>query len=47
MFHIDNLVKGRKDKKNKKKKRNKTLSREITIAQAEQQMFGGYFKVCL
>ena len=37
--------KGRSNKKNKKKKRPKSLSREITMAQAQQQMFGAYFKV--
>lgn len=36
--------KGRSNKKNKKKKRPRSLSREITLAQAQQQMFGAYFK---
>lgn len=37
--------KGRSNKKNKKKKRLRTLGKEITLAQAQQQMFGGYYKV--
>ncbi|KAL5004056.1 hypothetical protein ScPMuIL_017512 [Solemya velum] len=36
--------KGRSNKKNKKKKRLRTLGKEITLAQAQQQMFGGYYK---
>uniref|UniRef100_A0A0B7AAS0 Protein MAK10 homolog n=1 Tax=Arion vulgaris TaxID=1028688 RepID=A0A0B7AAS0_9EUPU len=36
--------KGRSSKKNKKKKRTKTLTRELTLAQAYQQMFCGYYK---
>ncbi|KAL8598019.1 hypothetical protein ACOMHN_011444 [Nucella lapillus] len=39
--------KGRSNKKNKKKKRPKSLSREITLAQAQQQMFGAYFKAVM
>lgn len=42
---IDSQQKGRSNKKNKKKKRIKTLNKEITLAQAGQQMFGGYYKV--
>lgn len=40
----DMSQKGRSSKKTKKKKRTKTLARELTIAQAYQQMFGGYYK---
>ncbi|ESO92094.1 hypothetical protein LOTGIDRAFT_202629 [Lottia gigantea] len=40
----DTSQKGRSNKKNKKKKRTKTLSKEINLAQAQQQMFGGYYK---
>ncbi|XP_021369661.1 N-alpha-acetyltransferase 35, NatC auxiliary subunit-like isoform X1 [Mizuhopecten yessoensis] len=43
----DNQQKGRNNKKNKKKKRTKTLNKEITMAQAEQHMFGGYYKAVL
>ncbi|XP_005091639.1 N-alpha-acetyltransferase 35, NatC auxiliary subunit isoform X2 [Aplysia californica] len=39
----DMTQKGRSSKK-KKKKRTRTLTRELTIAQAYQQMFGGYYK---
>ena len=44
-FLVSDQQKGRSNKKNKKKKRPKSLSREITLAQAQQQMFGAYFKV--
>ncbi|KAK3101940.1 hypothetical protein FSP39_007523 [Pinctada imbricata] len=40
----DNQQKGRSNKKNRKKKRTRTLNKEITLAQAEQSMFGGYYK---
>lgn len=43
----DNQQKGRSNKKNKKKKKVKTLNKEITVAQAEQQMFGGFYKAVL
>lgn len=43
----DNQQKGRNNKKNKKKKRTKTLNKEITMAQAEQHLFGGYYKAVL
>ncbi|KAK3610213.1 hypothetical protein CHS0354_038852 [Potamilus streckersoni] len=39
--------KGRSSKKSKKKKRTKTLTKEMTLAQAQQQMFGGYYKAVL
>ena len=39
----DLTQKGRSNKK-KKKKRTRTLAKEITVAQAYQQMFGGYYK---
>lgn len=41
----DSQQKGKSNKKNKKKKRTKTLNRDITQAQAEQQLFNGYYKV--
>uniref|UniRef100_A0A8W8N8N6 Protein MAK10 homolog n=1 Tax=Magallana gigas TaxID=29159 RepID=A0A8W8N8N6_MAGGI len=43
----DSQQKGRSNKKNKKKKRIKTLNKEITLAQAGQQMFGGYYKAVM
>ncbi|KAI8789897.1 N-alpha-acetyltransferase 35 NatC auxiliary subunit [Biomphalaria glabrata] len=43
----DMSLKGRNSKKIKKKKRTKTLTRELTIAQAYQQMFGGYYKAVI
>ncbi|CAL1540610.1 unnamed protein product [Lymnaea stagnalis] len=43
----DMSVKGRSSKKIKKKKRTKTLQRELTVAQAYQQMFGGYYKAVI
>ncbi|XP_076465149.1 N-alpha-acetyltransferase 35, NatC auxiliary subunit-like [Babylonia areolata] len=44
---LSDQQKGRSNKKNKKKKRPKSLSREITMAQAQQQMFGAYFKAVM
>ncbi|XP_070175045.1 N-alpha-acetyltransferase 35, NatC auxiliary subunit-like isoform X2 [Littorina saxatilis] len=44
---LSDQQKGRSNKKNKKKKRPKSLSREITLAQAQQQMFGAYFKAVM
>ncbi|XP_076101280.1 N-alpha-acetyltransferase 35, NatC auxiliary subunit-like isoform X4 [Mytilus galloprovincialis] len=43
----DSQQKGKSNKKNKKKKRTKTLNKEITQAQAEQQLFNGYYKAVL
>lgn len=43
----DQQVKGRNNRKNKKKKRTKTLSREITLNQGHQQLFGGYHKALM
>ncbi|KAH9508932.1 N-alpha-acetyltransferase 35 NatC auxiliary subunit [Bulinus truncatus] len=43
----DMSLKGRSSKKIKKKKRTKTLTRELTLAQAYQQMFGGYYKAVI
>ncbi|XP_048729829.2 N-alpha-acetyltransferase 35, NatC auxiliary subunit-like isoform X3 [Ostrea edulis] len=43
----DSQQKGRSNKKNKKRKRIKTLNKEITLAQAGQQMFGGYYKAVM
>ncbi|XP_052797066.1 N-alpha-acetyltransferase 35, NatC auxiliary subunit-like [Mya arenaria] len=37
-------VKGRGSKKGKKKKRSKAVQRELIICQAQQNMFGGYYK---
>ncbi|XP_025078091.1 N-alpha-acetyltransferase 35, NatC auxiliary subunit-like [Pomacea canaliculata] len=44
---LSDQQKGRSNKKNKKKKRPRSLSREITVAQAQQQMFGAYFKAVM
>ncbi|GAB1609824.1 N-alpha-acetyltransferase 35, NatC auxiliary subunit-like [Argonauta hians] len=43
----DQQIKGRYNRKNKKKKRTKTLSREITLNQGHQQLFGGYHKALM
>ena len=41
----EHLTSGRGSKKNKKRKRSKTTQRELNIIQAQQNMFGGYYKV--
>jgi len=38
-------TKGRGSKKGKKKKRSKAVHRDLTLCQAQQNMFGGYYKV--
>ena len=37
--------KGRGSKKGKKKRRSKGVQKEANICQAQQNMFGGYYKV--
>lgn len=38
------MASGRGSKKNKKRKRSKTTQRELNLIQAQQNMFGGYYK---